>query len=483
MKTTILSVAAFFLLFTVIPAKTPPGSPDHPGQFDRGSRPNVLFIVVDDLNCRVGCYGDSLVRTPHIDRLARRGVLFERAYAQYPVCNPSRCSFLSGRRPESIDILDNSEGIRTKQPDIVTLPQCFRNAGWFTAGIAKVFHVDQWDPPRPEDRPGSWRRDDPLAWDFRLNTKPTESGKQGDRMELAGKSFPRDTLNYRLMADGVDDDQEDGQAALEVIKLLRQKREKPFFIGVGLRRPHAAWIAPRKYFDLYPLNQLSLPDPGPCKNVPPVAFTNREPNYGVPDEMLHILQGYLATVTFVDAQIGRLLDELDRLGLADDTIVVLFGDHGFNLGEHGLWHKHTLFEESCRTPLIVAAPGMAAGKRCRRTVELLDLFPTLADLCAIEPPTELEGVSLRSLLEDPNTDWDRTAYTVRRSNRNGQAVIGRTIRTDHWRYTEWNGGREGRELYDHANDPLEQRNIANDPQHARVVRGMSDSLRGLAGEQ
>ena len=207
MKTTILTVAAFFLLSTVVTAQAPASCLDNPAQLGRGSqrtsklpatstperrntvkiRPNVLFIVVDDLNCRVGCYGDTLVHTPHIDRLAQRGVLFERAYAQYPVCNPSRCSFLSGRRPESIDILDNSEGIRTKHPDVVTLPQCFRNAGWYTAGIAKVFHVDQWDPPHPEDRPGSWRRDDPLAWDFRLNTKPTETGKQGDRMELAGK--------------------------------------------------------------------------------------------------------------------------------------------------------------------------------------------------------------------------------------------------------------------------------------------------------
>ena len=456
-----------------------PARPENQHQVESSTirnRPNVLLIVVDDLNCRVGCYGDSVVQTPHIDRLAQRGVLFERAYAQYPVCNPSRCSFLSGRRPESIDILDNSEGIRTKHPEIVTLPQCFRKAGWFTAGIAKVFHVDQWDPPRPEDRPGSWRRDDPLAWDFRLNTKPTEAGKQGDRMELAGKSFPRDTLNYRLMADGSDDDQEDGQPVLEVMKLLRQKGERPFFIGVGFRRPHAAWIAPRKYFDLYPLDRLSLPDPGTRKSAPPIAFTNREPNYGVPDEMLHFLQAYLATVTFVDTQVGRLLDELDRQGLTENTIVVLFGDHGVHLGEHGLWHKHTLFEQSCRTPVIIIAPGMASGKRCDRPIELLDLFPTLAELCAIELPAGLEGVSLRPLLEDPYAEWDHAACTIRRSNWNGRPVTGRTIRTERWRFTEWDGGREGRELYDHANDPGELRNIAGDSRHAHVVRELSERL-------
>ena len=439
-------------------------------------QPNVLLIVSDDLNCRVSSYGDRLVHTPNIDRLARRGVLFERAYAQYPVCNPSRCSFLSGRRPESTGILDNTVGIRTKCPDIVTLPQCLRQSGWFTAGIAKIFHVDQWDPPRPEDRPGSWKRDDPLAWDFRLNTKTTEVGRQGDRMELAGKSFPRDTLNFRLMADGTDDDQDDGQTTVEVIKLLRQKRDKPFFIGAGFRRPHAAWIAPRQYFGAYPLDQLSLPDPGSREGVPPLAFSNTEPNYGVPDEMLHLLQGYVATVSFLDAQIGRLLDELDRLELADNTIIVFFGDHGFHLGEHGLWHKHTLFEESTRTPLIIAGPGIPAGRRCRRTVELLDVFPTLADLCGVEPPADLEGTSLRPLLEDPEAAWNRPAFTVERSTWKGRPVLGRSIRTERWRYTQWDEGREGHELYDHHTDPREHMNIANDPQMADIVQQLSTQL-------
>jgi len=439
-------------------------------------RPNVLFIVSDDLNCHVASYGDSLVQTPNIDRLAKRGVLFERAYAQYPVCNPSRCSFLSGRRPETTGILDNSTSLRAKHPDIVTLPQCLRRAGWYTASISKIFHVSQWDPPRPEDRPGSWKLDDPLAWSFRMNTKPTATGTEGDRMELAGKSFPGDTLNFRLMADGTDDDQDDGQAALEAIKLLRQKREQPFFIGVGFRRPHAAWIAPREYFDLYPLDQLELPDPGSREGVPAVAFTNREPNYGVPAEMLHFLQAYLATVTFLDAQVGRLLDELDRSGMADDTIIVFFGDHGFHLGEHGLWHKHTLFEESTRTPLIIAAPGMSAGERCSRTAELVDLFPTLTDLCGIEPPEGLEGTSLRPLLENPSRAWDRPAFTVERRTWKGRPVIGRTVRTERWRYTEWDDGREGRELYDHRTDPGEQHNLSGDSKMADVVRELSATM-------
>ncbi|HYW81075.1 MAG TPA: sulfatase [Thermoguttaceae bacterium] len=440
-------------------------------------RRNVLLIVCDDLNCRVGSYGDPLVRTPNIDRLAGRGVLFERAYAQYPVCNPSRCSFLSGRRPESTGILDNTVGIRTQCPDVVTLPQCLREAGWFTAGIAKIFHVDQWDPPRPEDRPGSWRRDDPLAWDYRFNTKPTETGRRGDRMELAGKSFPGDTLNFRLMADGTDDDQDDGQTTLEVIKLLRQTHEKPFFIGAGYRRPHAAWIAPRAYFGPYPVDRLSLPDPGSRQGMPPLAFSNAEPNYGVPDEMLHLMQGYVASVSFLDAQVGRLLDELDRLELADSTLIVLFGDHGFHLGEHGLWHKHTLFEESTRTPLIIAGPGIPAGRRCSRTVELLDVFPTVVDLCGVERPAKLEGASLRPLLEDSAATWDRAAFTVERRNWKGRPVVGRSIRTERWRYTEWDEGREGHELYDHRADPHEHRNLADIPEMAGVAQELAARLR------
>ena len=225
----------------------------------------------------------------------------------------------------------------------------------------------------------------------------------------------------------------------------------------GYRRPHAAWIAPREYFGRLPARSLSLPDPGSRQGVPPVAFSNAEPNYGVPDEMLHLQQGYVATVSFLDAQIGRLLDELDRLELADHTIIVFFGDHGFHLGEHGLWHKHTLFEESTRTPLIIAGPGIPAGRRCRRTVELLDVFPTLADLCGVKPPADLEGVSLRPLLEDPEAAWNRPAFTVERRSWKGRPVIGRSIRTERWRYTQWDEGREGHELYDHHADPHEHR--------------------------
>jgi iduronate 2-sulfatase len=430
-------------------------------------RPNVLFIVADDLCNHLGTYGDKVVRTPHLDALAARGVRFDRAYVQYPVCNPSRNSFLTGLRPDTTRIYDNATALRTPLPDAVTLPQRFRENGYFTASIAKIFHVSQWDPRRPEEKPGTWKLDDARSWDFRINTKPTALGSTGDRLHLAGAPAPKDLLNYRLKADGDDDDQEDGQAVRDAIGLLETKKEKPYFIAVGFRRPHAAWVAPKKYFDLYPLASLRLPDPGSRAGVPPIAFTNKEPNYGTPTEMLQMLQGYYATTTFMDAQVGRLLAALSRLGFADRTIVVFLGDNGWHLGEHGLWHKGTLFEESARVPLIIYAPGARGnGRASTRVVELIDLFPTLAELCGVPAPSGLAGASLRPLLDDPAAPRTRPAFTqVLRSGNQ----MGRTVRTDRWRFTEWDEGRAGVELYDHETDPREYTNLASRPQLAATV--------------
>lgn len=437
--------------------------------------PNVLMIVVDDLNCHLRCYGDPVAQTPHIDRLAARGVLFERAYAQYPVCNPSRCSFLSGLRPDVTGIYGNSVSLRTRLPDVVTLPQLFRTSGWFTAGISKVFHVSQWDPPDPADEPGRWRLDDPLSWDYRRNTKRSETGQQGVRMELAGKSFPGDTINFRLMAEGDDDDQEDGQVVLEVERQLRASKDKPFFIAAGLRRPHAAWVAPKKYFAMYPLRDLKLPEAGSRDSVPELAFTNTSANYSQPAEMLYFLQAYLATVSFVDAQIGRLVDLLADAGVAENTIIVLCGDHGFHIGEHGLWHKGTLFEESARTPLIISAPGVSAG-RCSRVVELLDIYPTLADLCDLTVSSKLAGQSLRPLLQDPRSEWSGAAFTQVRRRVEERTIWGRSIRTERWRYTSWDGGKAGHELYDHRSDPSESTNLADDERYRAVVQELGGRL-------
>ena len=438
-------------------------------------RPNVLFIVADDLCTHVGAYGDKVVQTPHFDALAARGVRFDRAYAQYPVCNPSRISFLSGLRPDTTRIYGNDVALRTNLPDAVTLPQRFRENGYFTASISKIFHVSQWDPRRPEDKPGTWKLDDARSWDFRINTKPSERGTKGDRLHLAGAPAPNDQLNYRLIAEGDDDDQDDGQAVRDAIALLEAKRDQPFFIGVGFRRPHAAWIAPKRYFDLYPLASLRLPDPGSREGVPLLALTNPEPNYGAPEEMLKMLQAYYASTTFMDAQLGRLLAALERTGHASNTIIVMIGDHGWHLGEHGLWHKGTLFEESARAPLLIVAPGAKGnGRASPRIVEFVDLFPTLADLCAVPAPAGLAGMSLRPLLDNPTAPRDRPAFTqvLRAGNK-----MGRSVRTERWRYTEWDEGRAGSELYDHAADPGEHRNLAADPTLRGEVATLARLLR------
>lgn len=438
-------------------------------------KPNVLFIVADDLCTHVGAYGNKVVQTPHFDALAARGVRFDRAYVQYPVCNPSRISFLSGLRPDTTGIYGNDAALRSRLPDAVTLPQLFRTHGYYTASISKIFHVSQWDPRRPEERAGSWKLDDAPSWDFRLNTKPSELGQRGDRLKLAGGPQPNDVLNFRLMAEGDDDDQDDGQAVRDAITLLEQKRDQPLFLAVGFRRPHAAWIAPKKYFDLYPLASLRLPDPGSRAGVPAAAFTNSEPNYGKPEEMLKMLQAYYASTTFMDAQLGRLLAALERTGQATNTIIVMVGDHGWHLGEHGLWHKFTLFEESTRAPLVIYAPGAKGnGRATTRIVEFVDLFPTLAELCGLPPPAGLAGASLRPLLDDPGAPRQRPAFTqiLRAGN-----LMGRSIRTDRWRYTEWDEGRAGTELYDHSRDPNEMTNLAPDPTQATTLQDLQRLLR------
>jgi iduronate 2-sulfatase len=476
-------LTAAILLGALWPGASPPVEAQSDARAAR--RRNVLLIVVDDLNTALGCYGNRVVRSPNIDRLAARGVRFERAYAQYPVCNPSRNSFLSGLRPEQTGVLDNETALRAKLPDVVTLPQLFRQNGWFTAEIAKVFHVSQWDPPHPADRPGSWRLDDPLAWDYRMNTKPSAVGQRGARRILPGMPAPNDRLHYELIADGGDDDQEDGEAVRKAVELMNERRDQPFFIGVGLRRPHAAWVAPKKYFDLYPKGNLRLPEVAADERArkPAAAFTNKEPHYGEADKVVDLLRAYYASLTFMDAQVGRLMEAMDRMKLWDNTVVVLMGDHGFHLGEHGLWHKGTLFEGATRAPLIVVAPGAKGnGQASPRVVEFVDLYPTLADLCGLGAPEGLAGRSLRPLLDEPKGKWDGAAYSVVTRRDGERRYLGRSVRTAEWRYTEWDGGRAGAELYDHRRDPLEIRNLVNDTAHERAVAELKRKLLALSAK-
>ena len=453
--------------------------PLHAQDKKAAKKKNVLFIAVDDLNTALGCYGNRIVKTPNIDKLARRGTQFTRAYCQYPLCNPSRSSFMTGRRPDGTKVYDNGTNFRKNLPDAVTLAQLFRMAGYYVVRIGKIYH---YGVPL---QIGTNGLDDPQSWDKVINPK----GIDRDEDKLITNFTPKiknigGALTWHI-SNGTDEQQTDGKIAAEAIKQLAANKDRPFFLAVGFFQPHVPCVAPKKYFDMYPLDKIELPKQ-PAKGregFPPVAFTVNPPNYGLSEQQQkEMIRAYYAAVTFMDAQVGLVLDALERLGLADDTIVVLFGDHGWQLGEHGLWQKMCLFEESVRVPLIISAPGSKApGQPCGRPVELLDLYPTLAYLCALKAPKNLDGVSLRPLLDDPSKAGRKAAYSqVSRGNtKKGKAIMGYSVRTERWRYTEWDGGAKGKELYDHDADPHELRNLASDPQHARVVEDMKGLLREI----
>lgn len=419
-------------------------------------RPNVLFIIADDLRAATDGFGDTAAKTPNLDRLAREGLRFTRAYAQYPVCNPSRVSMLTGLRPETAGVLSNSVFFRDVLPDVVTLPQLFKQNGYFTASFGKVFHRG----PTMEDIRSDWA--DGKSWSHIRIYQATDTGNRGEGRRMAGAEAP---WCRWLAADGADEDQPDGMIAAEAVRLLRESRAAPFFLAVGFHKPHDPFIAPKKYFDQYPLDAMPVAvDPPDRSPDLPLAIPNAYGRFAsfTDRERREFKRAYLAGTSFMDAQVGKLLDVLDERKLWDNTIVVFLGDHGYHLGERGWWNKDTLFELSAHAPLLVHAPGMrAAGQRSASLVEFVDLYPTLVDLAGLQAPHRLEGVTLRPLFDRPARQVKDAAFTV--VARNGGKNIGRTVRTDRWRYTEWDQGRSGVELYDHRVDPGEYHNVAARP--------------------
>jgi uncharacterized sulfatase len=450
---------------------------------------NVLFIVSDDLtNNTLGCYGSSMCQSPNIDRLAKKGVRFDRAYCQFPLCNPSRASFLTGLRPDTTKVYENATQFRKNVPSAQSLPQTFRDAGYFVARVGKLYHYGV------PGQIGTDGLDDPSSWDKVINPKGRDKDDEEKIFTLnpKGKGSGRfgGTLSW-LAADGADGEQTDGIAAGEIIKLLETNRDKPFFLACGFYRPHTPYVAPKKYFDMYPRDRIKLPvvPADHLKSAPAPAFGSaKKEQDNMTDELRReALQAYYAATTFMDAQVGLVLDALEKLKLADRTIVVFISDHGYHLGEHGLWQKMSLFENSARVPLIIYDPrARGNGRASKRTVELIDLHPTLANLCGLAAPKEAEGKTLKPLLDNPDDVWDKPAMTQVSRNTpttTGEKLpkkqgwfMGYSIRDERYRYTVWDDGNKGVQLYDYDKDPGETKNLASDPASAPVITRMRKLL-------
>ncbi|MCC6352876.1 MAG: sulfatase [Verrucomicrobiae bacterium] len=446
--------------------------------------PNVLFIASDDLRNDLGCYGNPLVKSPNLDRLAARGMVFERAYCQQAVCNPSRASILTGKRPDTLRIWDLPTHFRDNDPTVVTLPQHFKQNGYFTQNIGKIFH--------------NWIHEiqgDPDSWSVPAVCHFNNHG--ADKPQVAGELPPNLAQDPKCECRDVPDEAYfDGRIADLAIEALGKMKERgqPFFFGLGFWKPHSPFNAPKRYWDLYRREEVPMPqNPDWPKDAPRIAWHDSREILGAktrdltPDAVREIRHGYLAAISYLDAQVGKVLDELDRLGLAKNTVVAFWSDHGYHLGEQTLWAKTSNFELDARVPLIIATPDMTRGARTRALAELLDLYPTLAELCDLPRPAGLDGVSLVPILKDPLqsvraaalTQHPRPAYYDREPSKTPTAM-GYSVRTERCRYIEWRDWKTGetlaRELYDHQTDDFETRNLAGDPARAQDIGDCAAAL-------
>lgn len=443
-------------------------------------RPNVVFIAVDDLRVDLGCYGSPDVRTPNIDKLAARSLLFRRAYCQQAVCNPSRASLMTGRRPDSLRIWNLPTHFRDRDPGLISLPQCFRQQGYVTQGIGKLFH--NWRQKIKGD-PAAWSVPEELHFNTHYADDPQVDGEVPPNLERIARNECRDVSDEAYF---------DGRIAAKAVAAIERltSRDDPFFLGVGFWKPHLPFNAPKKYWDLFDRDQLTVVQRRkPPENVPSLALhdgkelLNRLGHRPTDEDVRALRHGYVAAIAYLDAQVGKVLDALNKSPAANSTIVVFWSDHGFHLGEHDLWCKTSNFELDARVPLLISVPQMkSAGQSTEALVELIDLYPTLTELANLDSPPGLEGRSLVPVLN--HSKFERhAAYTQhpRPAYYKGDLpeVMGYSIRTQRYRYTEWRQMRSGqivaRELYDHKNDDPEHHNVIGDVTHP--VENLAEQLR------
>ncbi len=463
-------------------------------------KPNVLFIAVDDLRPELGCYGNTIVKTPNIDRIAARGIVFNRAYCQQAVCSPSRTAIMTGLRPDVTKVWDLETHFRVAQPDCITLPQHFKTNGYHCAALNKIYHKG-FEDGRSWSEPHWYSSGKSVDTDLKDYTMQIST-----KHDVSVTEYMKESTIGPLRADGKgpkkgpafavslksDDELPDGAAANEAVKRIHalSSNEKPFFLAVGFAKPHLPFVAPKKYWNLYDPNSIPVPtiDHLPEGSPEFAGHNNSElHNYpGVPkgepipaDFACTLRHGYYACISYTDAQIGKLLDALDQEGLADNTIIVLWGDHGWQLGEHGLWHKHTNFEIAARSPLVISVPKTkTAGMKCDAPVEFVDVYPTLVDLCGLPAAQKIDGSSLTKFIDDPATP--STDVAISQYPRNDQAtgiqLMGYSIRDSRWRATFWrerNGPKiVATELYDEQIDPTETVSLADRPEHKALLESL-----------
>ena len=434
------------------------------------SKLNVLFIIADDLNCALGSYGNRVVKTPNIDQLAENGVLFENAHIQCPLCGPSRASFMSGMYTDQTKIYENDIYLRSTVPDVITLGQRFRQQNYQSVRIGKIFHYNN------PSSIGTSGHDDMYSWDQTINPYGRDKREEYKINTLVPRSYGG-TLSW-LSSDGTDEEQTDGIGASKAIEMLDgfAKSGENFFLAVGMYRPHTPYVAPKKYFDLYQRDSIKIPksDEQYLASLPtPAAKSIRAKKNQIDldnDLAKEIKEAYYATTSFVDAQVGRILEKLKESGLTENTLVIFTSDHGYHLGEHGHWQKQTLFEDATRIPLIFSGPGIKKGIRISSApVELIDIYPTIMEFTGIKTPDHVVGKSLKTIIDDSTKLVRNSALTKWRN--------GYSMKTQRYRITKWGEkGELGYELYDHTFDKNEMKNLSRDTNYYLVLDSLKKAI-------